>query len=160
VVCTPCTTFSNPWKFYVSYFPFSFTYIALSVSTSTICIVIYYCSNFALFECVCTILFFSSSSSTIICASCSWRSSNWACLAFLLIYVVFHSIYRVFISCMPFKHSVMLMVFFCYFNSYMEVLIFSSFWSNRWRFSSSSKVVQICAVLSNSSATSLASLVI
>jgi hypothetical protein len=150
VVCAPCTTFSKLWNFSASSFPFSFTCTTLSVSASTICIVICSCSNVVLSECACAILVFSSSSSTIICVSCSWRGSNWACLSFLLIYIVFNSVCRVFISWVPFKRSVMLMVFCHCFNSCMEALIFSSCWSNCWTFSSSSKVVQICAVLSNS----------
>jgi hypothetical protein len=155
VVHAPCTTFSKLWNFSVSSFPFSFTYKTLFVSALTICVVICSCRNVVLFECACTILVFSSSSSTIIFVACSWRGSNWACLACLLICVVFNSVCRVFISYVPFKHSVILMILCCYFHYFMETLIFSSCWSNCWTFSSSSKVVQICAVMSNSYATSL-----
>jgi hypothetical protein len=57
-----------------------------------------------------------------------------------------------------FKHSVILMFFCRCFNCCMATSIFSSCWSNCWTFSSSSKMVQICVVLLNSYATSLASL--
>jgi hypothetical protein len=81
-------------------------------------------------------------------------------LALLLISIIFNFVCRVLISGVPFKNSVMLMVFCHCFNSFIVVLIFSFFWSNCWTFSSSSKVVQICAVLSNSYVTSLSSLAI
>jgi hypothetical protein len=160
VVHTLCTSFSKLWKFSVSSFLFSFTCTTLSVSALTIYVVIYSCINVALFECSCTMLVFSSSIYAIICDACSWRGSNWACLYYLFIFVIFNSFYKVFISWVTFKHLLMLMVFCRCFNSYMTSPIFSYCWSNSWTFSSSSKMVQIYAVSLNNYVTSLASLAI
>jgi hypothetical protein len=156
-VHTPCTSFSKLWNFSTSSFPFSLICTTFFVSASTICSVIFSYSNDVPYECACAMLFFSSSSCEIICVYCSWRGSNWSCLSYLFIYVFFNSVCRVFISWVPFKCSIILIVFFHFFNPCMEMLIFSSSWSNYWTFSSSSKMVQIYAVLLNSSTTSLAS---
>jgi hypothetical protein len=104
------------------------------------------------------ILVFYSSSSTIICNDFSWRGSNWVCLAYLLFCAVFNYFCMVFISCVPFNHSVMLMAFCHFFNFYIEVLIFSSCWSSCWTFSSSSNIIHSCVVLSKIYVTFLASL--
>jgi hypothetical protein len=123
VMCAPCTALSMLWSFSASSFPFFFICEALYVSTSTICIVIYSFRNVVLSECARTILVFSSSNSTIICFVCSWRCSNCACIYFLLIYVVFNYVCRVFILWIPYKCSVILMVFCRCFNSCMETFI-------------------------------------
>jgi hypothetical protein len=157
VVRAPYTSFSNLWNFFASSFHFSLTYTNFSVSASTICVVIFSCINDALSKCAYSMFVFSSSSYAIICATFSWRGSNWACLSCLFVYVVFKSVCRVFISWVPFNHLVILMILYHLFNSYMVVLIFSSCWSNCWNFSSSSKMVQICAIMLNSFVTSLAS---
>jgi hypothetical protein len=106
VVCAPCTTFSKLWNVFDISFPFSFIFASLFVNDSTICVVICSCRNFALSECACAILIFSSSISNFFCVSFSFRGSNWSCLACLLIYAVFNYVYRVFISYITFKHSV------------------------------------------------------
>jgi hypothetical protein len=49
----------------------------------------------------------------------------------------------------PFKRSVILIIFCHCFSSCMATLIFSSCWSHYWTFSSSSKMIQIFAVMSN-----------
>ena len=151
VVHDPYIAFSKLWNFFTISFPFSLIYTTLSVSASTICVVISSCSIVAPYECSCAMLIFSSSRCAIICVSCFWRGSNWACLSCLFVCVVFNYVCKVFISWVPFKCSIIFIVLCHCFNSCMEALIFSSCWSNYWTFSSSSKAVQICTVLSNNS---------
>jgi hypothetical protein len=91
-------------------------------------------------KCACTMIMFSSSSYTIMC--CMFLEGFQLRFSFLLMHlcIVFKSVCRVFISWVPFNHSVILIVFCCCFNSCMATLISSSCWSNCWTFSSSSKM--------------------
>jgi hypothetical protein len=99
--------------------------------------------------CVYTILFFSTSNCVIIFVAFSWMGSICVCLSCLCAYAVFSSACNLFISCVPFKRSMMLIVFLLCLRSCIYALILSSSWSHYWTCSSSSNVVQSCVVLSN-----------
>jgi hypothetical protein len=157
VVHGPCTTLSELWNFSGSSFPFSLIYTALFVNASIVCVVISSFINVVLFASACSLLVFSFSNCTIICAAFSLRGSNSTFLSCFYICISFNSICRVFISQVPSKRLVMLIVFYRCLSSCMEVLNFPSPWSHYWTFFSSSRIVHIYDVLSNNSSISLTS---
>jgi len=155
VVHSPWGASTKLWNFPFNLSLFYLSSATFSVSSPTICVVICSLRQYSLSEWSWSILFFSSSSSTIICAAYTWRSSNWACLACLLFYIDFNSIYRVFNYCVPLNLSIILMAFSRFFSSWIVVLISSSCWSSCWTLFSSSNVIHSCAVLSKSCVTFL-----
>jgi hypothetical protein len=84
-MCPPCTTLSRLWSFSASSSPFSLMCATLFDSASTICDFISSYISVVLSSCACSLLVFSSSNHTIICVSCSWRGSNYACIYFFCV---------------------------------------------------------------------------
>jgi hypothetical protein len=125
--------------------------------SSSLCIVMCSLRDDVLSTWSCTIPIFSFSNFAMICVSFSWRGSNWASLSYLLICMILSSSYRVFMSCAPLTRFVMLMEFFLCFNSWISVMITSSYFYSFWIISSSSNIVHGYVVLSNSCVTLLAS---
>ena len=140
-VNAPRTTYGKLWNLSFNSFPLSLIYTTFPVSASTVCTVISSWISVVHSVCSCVKIYYSSSNCSIICVAWSWRGSTFTCLSCFYICVAFNSDCKLFISWVPFRCCVMLIVFSLCLRYCLGMLSLYFSWSHCWTYSSSSNSI-------------------